>query len=250
MADKPTSGTKKFLFERKFSTKRMLVFDWTIESGDEEEVNSTKEREERSSVLLVSEKKLKLSTSIVLVQEGQSGHKKGKILSKEEAPPVIYSTYGPRLRGFYHAFQVTFAEFGSIVQISPKEFKTAKQSKHEDLFTVTSFEYFEDKYYHCNFDRYVLSTRLWLTIDSDKLEYNTKFKLSETTFKLVQALPNQNYSCRVSKLEISELEDLSEVPAEEINKIARNCQAPLSINCLVKDHQELGTPGKTGDYYI
>jgi hypothetical protein len=82
MADKPTSGPKKFLFERQFSTKRTLVFDLTIESGDEEEVNSTKERDERSAVLQVSEKKLKSSTSIVLVQEGQSVHKKGKILSE------------------------------------------------------------------------------------------------------------------------------------------------------------------------
>jgi hypothetical protein len=115
------------------------------------------------------------------------------------------------------------------------------------LLTVTSFESFEDRDNHCGFDHYVLSTRLWLSIDLDKLEYNTKFKLSNTKFKLVQALPNQDFSCRVSKLEISEWEDLSEVPAEEIYKIARNCRAPLSIYCLVKDHQKLVKPEKTGD---
>jgi hypothetical protein len=102
-------------------------------------------------------------------------------------------------------------------------FKTAKQSEDKELFTVISFEYFEDKDYHCGFDCYILSTKLWLTIDLDNLEYNTKFKLSNTSFKLVQALPNQDFSCRVWKLEISEWEDLSEVPAEEINKIVRNC---------------------------
>jgi hypothetical protein len=85
------------------------------------------------------------------------------------------------------------------------------------LFTVTSFEYFEDKAYHCRFDPYVLSTRLRLMIDLDKLEYNTKFKLNKTSFKLVQALPIQDFYCIVSKLEISEWEDLSEVQAEEIN---------------------------------
>jgi hypothetical protein len=176
MAENPTSDTKKFLVEQQFSTRRTLVFDLTVESGDKEEVNSTKEQGERLAVQRASRKKLKLSTSLVPVQEGQGGHKKGKILSEEEAPPVIYSTYGRRLRGSHHAFQVTFAEFGSIVRISPKGFKTAKQSEDEDLFTVTSFEYFEDKDYHCGFDRYVLSTRLWLTVDSDKLEYTKRYK--------------------------------------------------------------------------
>jgi hypothetical protein len=100
MVDKPMSDTKKFLFDRQFSTKHTLVFDLTINSGDKEEVSSTKEQEERVAVLQVSGNKLMSSTSIVQVQEGHEGHKSGKILSEEETPPVIYSTYGPRLRGF------------------------------------------------------------------------------------------------------------------------------------------------------
>jgi hypothetical protein len=112
MAYKPTSDTKNFPFERQFSLKWTLVFDQTIESGEEDEVNCTKEQVEQLAVLPVTGKKLKASTPIVLVQEG---HKRGKILSEEEAPPVIYSTYGPSLRGFNHAFQVTFAEFRSII---------------------------------------------------------------------------------------------------------------------------------------
>jgi hypothetical protein len=229
MADKSASDTMKFLFERQFSTKCMLVFDLTIESGDKEEVKSTKKQEEQLAVLQVSGKKLKLNMPIVWVQEGQDGHKRGEILSEVQAPQVIYSTYGPRLRRFHHAFQVTFAEFGSIIQISPKGIKTAKQIKDKNLFTGTTFEYFEDKDYHQGFDCYVLSTRLWLRINLDKLEYNTKLKLNETSFNLVKALLNHDFSCRVLRLEISEWEDLSEVPAEEINKIARNYQASLSI---------------------
>jgi hypothetical protein len=89
MADKPTSDTKKVLFERQFSTKRTLVLDLTVESGDKEKVNSTKEQVERLTVLRVSGKKLKSSTSVIPVQEGQGGHKIGKILSEEEAQPVI-----------------------------------------------------------------------------------------------------------------------------------------------------------------
>jgi hypothetical protein len=58
MADKPTSDTKKFLFERQFSTKHTLVFDLTIENVDKEEVNSNKEQEERLAVLQVSGKNL------------------------------------------------------------------------------------------------------------------------------------------------------------------------------------------------
>jgi hypothetical protein len=114
MADKPTSDTMKFLFERQFSTKLTLVFDLTIESGEEEEVNNTEEQKERLAVLRGSGKKLKSSTPIIPVQEGQAGHKRVKILSEAEAPQVIYSTYGPRLRGFHHAFQVTF----NLVQLS------------------------------------------------------------------------------------------------------------------------------------
>jgi hypothetical protein len=68
--------------------------------------------------------------------------------------------------------------------------------------------------YHYGFDRYVLSTRLWLTIQLEELEYNTKLKLKNTSFKLVQALPNQYFACRVSRLEISECKDLSEDPNE------------------------------------
>jgi hypothetical protein len=74
MADKPTSDSKKILFEQQFSTKRMIVFDLTVESGEEEEVNSTKEQGEQLAVLQVSGKKLKSSKSIVPLQESQSGH--------------------------------------------------------------------------------------------------------------------------------------------------------------------------------
>jgi hypothetical protein len=149
MEDKPTSSKKNFLFELQFSTKCTFLFDLTVESGDNEEENSIKEQEEQLAVIRVSGMKLNSSTSIVRAQEGQA---QGKILTEEEAPPVIYSTYGLRLRGFYHAFQVTFIEFGSIVQISPKGIKTGKQSKDKDLFTVTTFEFVEDKDYHQGFD--------------------------------------------------------------------------------------------------
>jgi hypothetical protein len=54
MVDKPTSDTKKFLFERQFSTNRTLVFNRTIESGDKEEVNSTEEPENTLAVLKIS----------------------------------------------------------------------------------------------------------------------------------------------------------------------------------------------------
>jgi hypothetical protein len=135
MADKPTSDPKNFLFERQFSTKRTLVFDLTIECGDKGEVNNTKKQEERLAVFQFFGKKLKLSTPTFQVQEGQEGHKRGKILSEEEAPTVIYSTYGPRLHRFQNAFQVTFEEVGSIIKISPEGFKTVKQSKDQELFT-------------------------------------------------------------------------------------------------------------------
>jgi hypothetical protein len=113
------------------------------------------------------------------------------------------------------------------------------------LFTITTFQFFEDKDFHLGFDCYILSTSLWITIESQELEYNTKLKLNDTSFKLVQTLANQDFSCQVSHLEISEWEDLSEVPTKERTKIANT----FRIYCLVKDHQELGTPGKTGKYY-
>jgi hypothetical protein len=71
MGDKLTSPEKKFLFERHFRTKRTLGCDLTVESGDEEEVNSTKEQEEQVAELRVSGKTLQSSTSI-------SGFKKVK----------------------------------------------------------------------------------------------------------------------------------------------------------------------------
>jgi hypothetical protein len=90
MESTPTSSDKKFLFERQFNTKRTLVFDLTIQSGDEDTLTGNKEQVEQVAVLRVSGKKLKSSTSIVRVQEGQAQE---KILTEEEDPPVIYSTY-------------------------------------------------------------------------------------------------------------------------------------------------------------
>jgi hypothetical protein len=247
MGDESTSPSKKFLFERQFNVKRTLVFDLTIDSGDEEQVSETEEQPEGHVAVLRVSGKLNPSTPIVRVQEGQ---KKGKFLTKEDSPPIIYGIYGPRLRGFYHAFQVTFEEFGSIIQISNKGIKTAKANEDDpDLFTLTTFEYFEDKDHYSGYDRYVLSIRLWLSLQSEELECNTRLSQANTSFKLVQALPNQDLSVKISRLEVDEWEDLNKVPKEEIQAIARNCRAPLSIYTLIKNHQELGTPKETGDYF-
>jgi hypothetical protein len=62
MESKPTSSEKKFLFKRQFNTKRTLVFDLNIESGDKDTVPGNQEQEERVAVLRVSDKKLKSIT--------------------------------------------------------------------------------------------------------------------------------------------------------------------------------------------
>jgi hypothetical protein len=190
MEDKPTSQEKPFYFERQFNTKQTLVIDLSIESGDEDAVSSTGEQGNKFAVLWVSLKKLKSSIPIVQQEEGQQF---GKII-KLEKPPISYGTskYGPRLRGFYHAFQVTFKELGSIIQVSHIGFKPTKQGEEKDLFTITTFEFFEVKNHQKGYGRYVLSTRLWLTIEAEEIEKcNIKFKQYDTSFKLVQALVDQ-----------------------------------------------------------
>jgi hypothetical protein len=120
----------------------------------------------KNKVLRISSKKKKSSTPIVQQEERQ---KFGKII-KLENPPIVYRTskYGPRLCGFYHAFPVTFEEFEFIIQVSIFGFKPTKQGAEKDLFTITTFEFFEDKTHQQGYNRYVLSTRLWLTIEQAK----------------------------------------------------------------------------------
>jgi hypothetical protein len=100
------------------------------------------------------------------------------------------------------------------------------------LFTITTFEFFEDKNHQEGYDHYVLSTRLWLTIEPEVLEWNTKFKQDNTSFKLVKALVDQEMPSKVSIQEIQEWEEFKFEPAEAVIKTAlfiakRLCQIIL-----------------------
>jgi hypothetical protein len=71
-------------------------------------------------------------------------------------------------------------------------------------------EFFEFKNRQEGYGRYVLSTRLWLLIEPEEIEEcNIKFKQYDTSFKLVQALVDQELPSEVSNQEIQEWESSS-----------------------------------------
>jgi hypothetical protein len=54
--------------------------------------------------------------------------------------------------------------------VSHLGFKIAKQSEDPDLFTITTFEFFEDKNHHTGYNNYILSTSFWLSIEPEELK--------------------------------------------------------------------------------